>query len=410
MLNRFPSVLNTNMNQIIDSVVQQLIRQLGDQLEAIFLFGSYTQGFYQPNESDINLFVIVEDGLNIHVIRRIFAPLWEEHGQDLRRAPFLASKSAFARHLALNPLLAHHLERDGQQLFGAPDLLTDLVPKLIPSVAYAQLAGEALYVSQALLPELLDEETAVVVTKRLRSFARRVRREPIPPDENPKRLFASIQHYVNPIVKRLPVEDEWQTAPPSRTTSSLPLLPGLCAIYKETGKMTLVFEALSPQQIMRTDWSRLASRIPKSTIGVQICGRRQLSLIAAYDQPLALMFRKFEHNWGSDFLSQITGQQHHILQHAARLPSSILVDSLPNFALTHDDEYLAKLVHDFQNKLLNIQLEHELMVRFKLIERFTPPSPLPGRDVSPRQRVEAIFQHLDWWSEYYFSQIAHASA
>jgi hypothetical protein len=55
--------------------------------------------------------------------------------------------------------------------------------------------------------------------------------------------------------------------------------------------------------------------------------------------------------------------------------------------------------------MLNIQLEHELLGRLQGLERFVPPAPVPGRDTPPRQRLDAIFQHLDWWTEYYVEQM-----
>jgi hypothetical protein len=95
------------------------------------------------------------------------------------------------------------------------------------------------------------------------------------------------------------------------------------------------------------------------------------------------------------------------MRYSARVPSRILIDELPNIYLTKEnsEESLNKIIHDFQNKMLNIGLEHELLVRFGLSERFVPPTPAPGREAPPQQRIAALFQHLEWWADFYASKI-----
>lgn len=391
------------MRKIVDTVVHQLVTDLGEQLEAVFLYGSLAQGFYQPDESDINLFLVVSDTVDLHHLRELFAPIWQKHATVLKKAPCLATRSAFVRHMRLNTLLAHHFMRDGQKLHGTKKLLNEHLKPLNPAEAYAYLANEAMQVSQVLMPDVLEEETAVSLHKKLRSIVRRIQKAPITTDETTAQLFARVQHYLTPLVNKLPEINQWEGLDAPLDTS--PILPGLGAIYEETGKLVLAFSQLTPHQILRADWSGVAEQVPESALGVQITSINQLYLIANYEHPLHLNFMKYEHSWGPNFLGDMTLIRNQILRQAARLPSHILVDEMPNAFLTHDEDYYAKLIHDFQNRLLNVQLEHELMVRFKIIERFVPPEPLPGRDEDARLRVEAIFKHLNWWSAYYESQI-----
>lgn len=396
------------MNAAVDAIIKQFRRRLGGQLEAAYLYGSLAQGFYQPGESDVNLLIVVADGTNIHALRQMFLPLWQEHGETLRSAPLVATKTAFTRHMQLNPMLAHHIDRDGRQLYGAPDLLDGVLPPLNVNEAYAYLAGEALSVSKALTPELLEPETAVAARAKLRSMVRRIRREPITNDETDAQLLARVHHFLIPILKRLPITKKWAGTQPSAATS--PILPGLQSIYKESGKMVLVFANLSPERIVRTDWSRLAEHTAAHCTGVEITSTVQLCLAATYERPLDLHLRKFEHNWGPDFLPALDLPLRQTFRQAARLPSHILVDALPDALMTQDDDALHDIVHDFQNKLLNVQLEHELLCRFDLVERFTLPQPLPDRDTPVKQRVEAILQHLAWWAEFYTGQMFQHAA
>lgn len=367
------------------------------------MFGSLTQDYFQPGDSDVNLLIVVADGTNIHALRQMFLPIWEAHGAILKRAPMIAAYSAFVRHMQLNPLLCHHLLRDGEQLFGAPDLIESILPPLDPNEAYAWLTSEVMRASNALAPALLAEETAVAAPAQLRRLVRQMRREPVPLHEPAKRLFARAHHFLTPIVSRLPDVRQWAGAKASPATS--PILPGLQTIYKEAGKMVLVFAQLTPEQIIRTDWARLSDHIGKHTVGIEVTSTTHLCLIATHERPLDVQFKKFEHNWGPDFLPTLNLPRHQIFRQAARLPSSIEVDALPNALMIQDDDALHEIIHDFQNKLLNVQLEHELMCRFELVERFTPPEPLPSRETPSKQRVIAIFQHLAWWADFYTEQM-----
>lgn len=391
------------MRKTLNSIVKYLAAHLGDQLEAIFLYGSLAQGFYQPDESDVNLFLVIADDTNIHDLRNNFAPIWQEHKQLLKRAPCFSNRHAFARHLQLNSLLAHHIVRDGKKLYGTKPLLSDEIKPIEPAEAYAYLSHQAMLASQALMPDVMEEETAVAIQRTLHSLVRRIQRAPIKIDETNAQLFARVQNYLVPIIAKLPEVQQWSGF--DLPTQTSPFLPGLSAIYEETGKLVLAFSRLTPHQLLKTDWQMVTEEVPDSALGVEITSAAQLFLIAAYEHPLHISFRKYEHSWGPDFIADIKPPRHQIMRQAARLPSEILVNTLPNALLTHDEEAYPKLIHDFQNKLLNIQLEHELMVRFGLTERFTPPEPLPDRDEDARIRIEAIFKNLEWWSEFYTSQL-----
>lgn len=391
------------MDKVVNRLVNRLATTLGTQLEAVFLFGSLAQGFYQPDESDINLFLVVSDDINIHNLRKSFYPIWQEYGALLKGAPNVATRSAFVRHLRLNTLLAHHLVRDGKKLFGTKPLLNEDLKPLNAAEAYAYLANEAMVVSQVLIPHVLKPEAAVALQSKLRSIVRRIQKAPLTADETNAQLFSRVQHYLSPLISKLPELKVWRGLDLPQQTS--PILPGLSVIYEETGKLVLAFSQLTPHQILRADWEHVAQQVPDSALGVEITSAEQLFLIANYEHPLHLCFRKYEHSWGPDFLSEIDLIPNQIFRHAARLPSRILIEEMPNALLTHDEDYYPNVIHDFQNRLLNIQLEHELMVRFKLVERFVPPEPLPGRDEAAKIRVEAIFKHLGWWAHFYESQI-----
>ncbi len=393
------------MLKVVDTIVQALTAQCGDQLEAVYLFGSLAQGHYVPGDSDINLFVILADSTAYPAVQQSFLPLWQQHQHHLKRAPFVATRAAFLRHLQLNPLLAQQLVRDAQQLTGPLEYLDRRMATIEPHEAYAYLVTEAMQASAALAPELLGKDTAVVALSRLQRLARRLRQEPLPEGETAVQSFARIQHFLNPIIASLPAARKVAGMVPRNTTT--PLLPGLQTIYKEGNKTILVFTELSPQKIIQTDWNKLASRLPAGTTGLELTTVEQMSLSIMFERPLDLRFKKLQHTWGPNFLAAFNPTTRQIMRYSARVPSRILIDELPNTYLTQEatEEVQHKIIHDFQNKMLNVQLEHELLVRYGLVERFKPPTPVPGRETPAPERIAALFQHLEWWADFYAIQL-----
>lgn len=383
-------------------IAKKMVRRLGGEVEAIYLFGSMAQGFYQPEESDINLLAIVNDGTSIHALRSLYRPIWEENGRLLKRGPMIAQRSDFARHIRLFPLFAHHLKRDGQLLFGDPDHLNTL-PKLNILDAYSRLAYLAMEASSALAPELMDEEKAANAQAKLRRLARQVKGAPVPENETPQQLLAHIQHIITPRVQQLPAVQQWDVHHMPTTTS--PLLPGLQAIYKEGEYMLLVFSQLSPQTIIRTNWQLLAERLSGQCKGLKITTSEQLCLIYAYERPLDFRFRRLQFSWGVDLVSALQIADRQAILQSARQPSDIQINALPHSYLTEPDDKIHAIIHDYQNKLLNVQLEHELLVRFGLTTPFTPPEPLPDRSAPHQKRIDAILKHLGWWADYYAEQL-----
>ncbi|MCP4427318.1 MAG: nucleotidyltransferase domain-containing protein [Chloroflexi bacterium] len=384
-------------------MVKKLVRKLGGQLEAVFLYGSLAQSLYQPDESDINLLAVVADGTSIHALRKLFLPIWREYGDVLCRAPLIAQESIFVRYLTVAPTFAHHLIHKGQILFGPPDYL-DGWPATDPYDSSAHLAWEAINASAALTPDLLDPSVAGERLLQLRRLARRLHGKPLGQEKTAVELFALVQHYLGREI--LALTGPLGIQEPTHTTATM--LPGLQAIYKQSDQMVMVFQKLTPHQIMAVQWSALAKRVANRCQGLQVTTIMHLKLIAELERPLDLVFKRYEHDWGLDPLGQVNLSKQQILRQAARLPTDIQINQLPNAYLTQDNDKLYDIIHDFQNKLLNVQLEHELLCRLQSIERFVPPEPLPDRTAPASVRIDAIFKQLGWWSEYYANEMMNA--
>ncbi len=390
------------MQTIIEATVEAFKEMLKKQLKGIFLFGSVPQGLNQARQSDVNLFVVVADNTNPHLVREAFQTVWQRDKDTLKCAPFLATETAFARHMQLNPALARHIVRSNKQLFGSADLLTFHPKQADPHELIGYIVAEALQVSMALTPHLLDEETAVAKNRQLRTLYRHVFHSNPPEEDTAVQIYAQIQQFLNNIVPKLPAAQKW-TAAKGKGTSSL-LLPGLQSIYQEMGTTILVSNFLDPMQITRIEWDTLSKHLPKQTTGLQMTTVEQFCLLCVYERPADVLLRKFEHSWGTDFLPTLTPNKRQYMRQSARRPSDILIQALPNTYLckeNDDDETLHKIIHDYQNKMLNIRLENELLSRFGQSEKFTPPQPVPDRETPPRQRIEALFNQFEWWSAFY---------
>lgn len=387
------------MERIVNAVVNTLAKELGSKLENAYLYGSLAQRTYEMGESDINLLLVVAEDLDIHELRNHFLPLWQEYGRRLLRGPLLTTRRTLARHLLLNPVLSDHLASEGKPLINSDSVLTSLPakPMLNPHDTYAYLAQETLLASAALAPSLCPPKEQAANKRRLRSLARRIFGEGIDPQETAVTTFARIQQHLIPIINNLPDHQPWQS---SRMATS-PMLPGLQATYtKDLEKIILVFNQITAQQITSIGWERLATRLAKEYTGLYVTTPTQLRLINEIETPLDLFFKRNKRTWGEDPLANLPTSPYHKLRQAARRPSGILIDTLPHVYLTSPEEDLNKIIHDFQNKLLNVQLESELLGRMSLLDLARPPTPLPGREAPTKVRVGAILNHLDWWADH----------
>lgn len=389
------------MWEVVEQVANVLVRGLGDRAVALYLYGSLAQGFHQPGDSDVNLLLVVDETATLHPLRELFLPIWAEHHSGLRCAPSVASRQAFARHLSLNPILAFHLTHEAIQLHGPTNFMPE-AETIDPQEEYARLALAAMHASVALTPEMLQPDSAPERYQELRRLARRVTRQPIPEAEPAPQLLSRIQYQLQQLEEQSPHIQRWVS--PKRSTSSL-LLPRLEGAYKELGQLVMSFSVLSPHQIATADWGDLGHKLAKHYSGLKLVTSTQLRLIVQLLDPVSHYLQRYEHEWGVDVLEGLELDVSHLLRHAAQVPSEMLVDGLPKAYLTVEDTELGDLIHAFQNKMLNLQLENELLSRAGHAQRVSPPMPLPDRSAATHSRIEAIAEQIDWWADQYHAAL-----
>lgn len=393
------------MKALLQEIANEMNQALGHDLRGLYLYGSLTADYYQPGESDMNLLAVVREESDELAMCQAVRPVWQTYSSQLKQPPLLVKLSALMRHVHLFPNFGYHLAQNGRLLHGEPNLLGQL-PDRSPAEFLSHLANAIMEASAALAPNLLPPAAAHAAEQNLRKLARRLLKRPIAPEETAVDLFAHIQQYLS---RKIAFLSTTQLLPPPTPTTSP--LPGLHAVYKkEMGRIVLVFNQLTIPQIQATDWTRIADQLTDRCAGLHATTTVQLRLLTKLESPLDMVFRRYTLDWGKDPLANLKPPRYYSLRHAARLPSEIAIKELPPTYLSAPDTEIGTIIHDFQNKLLNIQLEHEILHRLDYLERFAPDKPLPDRDAPAPERLRAIFYHLDQWSQFYYDMMKREAA
>ena len=394
---------NQTAYDAIKASVVALNEAIGPLYQTCYLYGSLAQGLYQPDQSDINLLIIVDDRTDMHEVRAALKPIWVEYGDVLRRAPGIATQSAFQRHMLLNPILARHIDRFGKQVKGSKKALYQTSP-LDKTRYLARMAARSLVASQALAPQLMpDESQRLVPLTELRRLIRQIRRGPVGQDETAVSLFHELQTFLHQQMTQLGI-----ALPEQNNTGSAPYdVPGLRAIYERMGNLVLVVDKLPHLTQTDFDWEKLAAQVPPEYIGLQLVTPAQLQLAVEYEFALEYSLQNFRHIWGERLIEKLEPPVWAVLRDAARFVSDIQIYDLPHAYITavspdgDDEQVLRKIIHDFQNKLLNARLQNELLSRLKFVDRYEPPTPLPDRTAPSQERLAGILNQLNEWSEFY---------
>lgn len=384
-----------------EATAATLQKELGNQLQALLLFGSLAQNSYQPGHSNVNLLAVVSPETSIHEVRRAFRPVWLKHGPILRQAPMVATSHRLARYCTLRPDFADHLTHHGRQLAGRSTSVMPQLAQASPADLTGALAAQAMAASAALAPNLISPEAAEHALQQLRRLARHLTGKPIKDDATAPALFAQVQVALASRLAALPLA-RWD-APPS--LESPPLLPQLLSIYEETDQVLLILPEMMAGEWRSMDWNEVAGRLAGQYYGLQVATPGQLRLVMAQERAADLRLGRLRHAWGATPLEGLTATTGRIMRSAARLPADTHLSGLPNDYFTSADDEDGRIIHDFQNRLLNIQLQHELLHRMAHMPRSGPPIPLPDRGTPSPQRIQAIFDHLDWWADYYTAQM-----
>lgn len=385
----------------IEPVIEPVVTTLGSHLKAVYLYGSYAQGFYQPGESDINLLVVMDEMADIHAVRQALLATWtDEIAAAFQHPPALVTQTNLARHLELNPALAHHLVHEGQHLAG--EKLETLPPTVDPADRLAQEINQVILASSVVADHLLEAEIAQERWQLLRHLARRFSRQPQPPQATAGKLLGEIQRHLQKQIAGLKELLPNAVAPDEAAPA---LLPDLQAIYEVTEEVLLVLPDLTARRLALTDWHEVGDLLAGDYSGIRLTTPEQFYLALKHADPLGIRLMRYSLAWGRDGMVDVPVDAAALCRQAARHTSHLLAIVLPQMYLAADDEKVGKVIHDIQNKLLNVQLQHELLHRLLGWERVLPPMSLPDRQAPAPERIDANFAHLAWWTNYYSEKL-----
>ncbi|HUS94282.1 MAG TPA: nucleotidyltransferase domain-containing protein [Patescibacteria group bacterium] len=392
-------------NKTIDAVLDAL-GDLGQNIEAVYLYGSLSNGTYQPGQSDINLLIVLDEEESFHQARKVLRPVWCNFGPVLKRTPLIATQSTLRRHLSFNPGLSRHLNEYGSLLAGHPCLPEPLTRD--PIERLSEMARIAMHGSAAITPSLLSERENAGTISCLRSLSRQLFDHEVSEDEHATALFSQIQADILSKMEQHP-SLFWKDQPIS---GAPPLVKDLRGIYEHENRLVLLLPDSGPEDVARRikniDWNAVAGRIISQYRGLWVTTAAQLRMIMLYDSPAAYQLGSYNHAWGLDPLVDLKVDAWRIFRNFGRSPSTLLVDTLPQAYTMSEDSDLAMMVHNLHNKLLNVQLKNEIYCRMQERPIAKPPGHLTDRDLPMEKRIDGIYNHLDWWSGHYANEMATA--
>jgi hypothetical protein len=394
---------NPSEVQATEATLAALQNALGSDLLACYRHGAFAPSQPRLYLEEGNILAIVSDDITLHEVRSELHPVWTALGSGLESAPMVTTWPVLERHLALAPIFAHTLSETAELISG-----TNLIPKMPkPSKldTLAHYAAVTMSGSAALLPTLLSWHEANEATMSLRALAVNLFDGELPLTLSPQELFEQLQLAIGPQIAAV----NGSTNDLQLSDQSPPLLEGLVSIYERDHNLILVFPDQGPDQLSKRvgsiDWVSVANRVADQYRAVRLTTPKQFRLLVQREMASDFHLNSFDHAWGVEVLAGVQATVLRVLRELALTPSEILVSTLPRAYICSNEADLAMLIHDMQNRLLNVQLKHELLCRIEGWPVDLPPSKLPDRDADIRLRLDSAVHHLEWWTDFYFEKM-----
>ncbi len=303
--------------------------------------------------------------------------------------------------MQLLPLLSSHLKQHGQLLHGSAEILTTL-PDATPDQLFAARAITTLRASELLFEWETESNSAERTKQRrqLHSTLRQLTQQPLPNNIDDMACFSAVQQHLH---------TNHHEKPPAMPAD--PPVPGLYSVMKKAPRHVLfIFDEISAELLKNTDWHALAAEFVPAGSHPIMATFAQVQLVVQYETGVDRALNRCSVLWGNDPFVDIELAPLHVLRHAGRKPCALRMATLPHRYLTCPDPDDGKLVHDFQNQLLNIHLENEILTRLGMSPPFAPAKSMPNRHMPNLMRINKIFSQLDEWVTFYAEQIAKLSA
>lgn len=334
------------------------------------------------------MILIVADDTDINNVRRAFLPMWGSHQSLYRRAPLVAREASFTRYLTVYPAFNDQLNRSAR-IIKQDNFQNLVINDPAPVEARAFLANELYLASTALAQEGYDKSKRAAAVASLNRLQRR-----FAPSEANKDIPTTLCSLLSRIA--LP-ETSY------KAESDAPYhIEGLVSLYEKLGEIIFVVE--SPHTVSQINWDQVASDVAENgftSFGVTTPDLFHLLVEKVY--PLDHAILSYNHVWGADLLTAVTVAAEDVMRDASRVAMNYEIDHFPNRLLTSPptQENNAILIHDFQNKLLNIRLQNELLARLKMSDK-NGTGRLPSKGAPQSVRLQGLWDSFGMWGRYFY--------
>lgn len=379
--------------------VATLEERLGSAVLSAYRFPACGNGYFTTDAAEEVVLLILDDDTSIHEFRETFREVWDT-AEGI--SPLVTTRRALSRHLRLNPLFAHHLVRSAHHMSGELVLSGSRQasrPHALEQLAF--LSRELLEGSSALAPGLLAEEEVAQARRRLVRLAHCLGDPSAASGAEIPDLFARIQVHLRHLIDRLPIGDGAQETV-FTNNGDVPLK----ALYEDEDRLLAIIPSLSSRVLRQIDWPAFGQQLPGHPGRLAVATSEQLYLVVQAERALDYVLSTFRHSQGRNLLQGLNVRARAVFRQAARKPSHLLVGAVPRaYLLAEGEKELHRVLHDYQNRLQNISLEHELLHRAFGVPLSAPEDPLPGQDEAVEVRIEGLMAHLEWWAETYVQEM-----
>lgn len=388
---------------VLDSFLPALQGHADVELLAAYSVPPVGDGYFLSYRFQPALLLLLAQPEQMHAARRAIQSLHMDWNNVLEAPPFVFTPSDLRYYTRLHPLFASHLATHAERLCGdALPLAPAPAPHPIERLAF--LLAEAVDASAALAPQKADPLTFRRLQRLAQELSDQRQDSSLSLSEDGQRavdLFADLQVHLRLLVDSLPPIAKQGTKIVKDAAE-----PNLLAIYEDQERLLVIIPPLSGKLLREIDWSALSRAMSSNITTLNVASADQLYLTIHAARALDFVLGGYRRQWGVDLLSGLRVTARAVFRQAARRPSSLLGDGLLGaYLLAPDDEAIHRIIHDYQNRLLNLRLEHELLCRLLAVPRSEPKQPLPRRDEPPSERIEAIAEHLRWWTRHYLRQM-----
>ncbi len=385
----------------VDRLLASIQKEIGPGLIAAYRVPSAGDGYFLPQRFEDTLLLLFDPASPIHQAREALIAQNLAVVDTLEAPPIVATPASLARHVRLFPLFGHHLATHAELLYGerlSPEISAK--PHLLEQLAF--LVAEAIACSAALAPQNSEHRWL----NRLHRLADHLSGNQNARSASPAELFAQVQVRLRLLFESLPMIGERQASIVESRAE-----PNVQAIYEDEQRLVVIIPPLSGDLLRQIDWTSLSRPMPAHLTALNVATAAQLFFNVQTERPMDFALGCYRRVWGAELLPDLSVSARAVFRQAARKPSALLVDGLLGaYLATNEDEGVHRVIHDYQNRLLNMRLEHELLSRFFGVSPAEPPEPLPRRDEPLAVRIDAIASHLDWWSDHYLGEMQARAA